>query len=491
MISQVLPEAVIVITALLVLGVAIGRERAGHSSDGPGARILAACGIALAVALLWITRPEPGHLIAADDLSRLAKSAILTLGLLAVLLPPARGEIRERGEYLALMLFSLAGLSLASGSNHLLLIFVALELASLSLYLVTGFPRTARAGEAALKYFLFGSVSAAFLLFGISLVYGATYQADLARIGEMAGTGGPLATAGLAMMLAGIGFKLAAAPFHAWAPDVYQGAPAPGAGVVAAASKVAGVVVAVRILMLGFGSSGGSASWGGLAAGWVPWIAVLAAVSMIFGNLLALAQNSARRLLGYSAIANAGYLFVALAANVPSAAGAALYHITGYGFATLGAFAVVAAVERERGSDARESFAGLVHRSPVLALALLVCLASLAGLPPLAGFAGKFAMFAYALEAGGTGFVWLVALGALLSAVSLYYYLLVLKQAFAAREPGGGERGSGGSERSYRGIWSEHVVATACAFIVVILGTLPSPLLHSAVHAMMKLIGGK
>lgn len=477
LISQVLPEVVLVVTALLVLGIGVGRDRSGTPMRGSTGRLLAAAGSLLAIVLLWTVKPSAGTLIAADALSLMSKTAILAMGLLSVLIPAAKGEIKERGEFLALMLFALAGLSLASGTNHLLLIFVALELASLSLYLVTGFPRTARAGEASLKYFLFGSVSAAFLLFGISLVYGATYQGDLATIGGMLDSASPLAAAGLAMMLAGIGFKLAAAPFHAWAPDVYQGGPAPGVAIVASASKVAGLVVAVRILLLGFGLFGGSAAWGSLAVGWAPWIGVLAAVSMIFGNLLALAQTSVRRLLGYSAIANTGYLLVALAANNGASAGAALYHITGYGFATLGAFAVVAAVERDRGNDSRDSFAGLVHRSPLLAISLLICLASLAGLPPLAGFAGKFAMFATALK-GGTGLIWLVALGALLSAVSLYYYILVLKSAFADS-----------TDHSRLAIPISHrAVVLVSATIVLLLGILPAPVLHGFTSAIEHLL---
>ncbi|MCP5532900.1 MAG: NADH-quinone oxidoreductase subunit N [Akkermansiaceae bacterium] len=480
LISQVLPEVVLVVTALLVLGLGVGGDRAGKPMRGATGRLIAAAGSLLAIVLLWSVEATAGTLIAADALSRMSKTAILAMGLLSVLLPPAKGEIKERGEFLALMLFSLAGLSLASGTNHLLLIFVALELASLSLYLVTGFPRTARAGEASLKYFLFGSVSAAFLLFGISLVYGATYQGDLARIGSMLDSASPLAAAGLAMMLAGIGFKLAAAPFHAWAPDVYQGGPAPGVAIVASASKVAGLVVAVRILLLGFGLFGGSAAWGALAVGWAPWIGVLAAVSMIFGNLLALAQTSVRRLLGYSAIANTGYLLVALAANDGASAGAALYHITGYGFATIGAFAVVAAVEKNRGSDSRDSFSGLVHRSPLLAISLLIFLASLAGLPPLAGFTGKFAMFASALKGGGTGLAWLVILGALLSAVSLYYYILVLKCAFGSDEVGSELDVSAG----------HRVVVLVSAVLVVGLGMMPSPVLHGFVSALADLMPG-
>ncbi len=194
------------------------------------------------------------RLIVIDPLARMFKAVVLGLGLLAVLLPPARREIPQPGEFYALMLFALTGLLLTTGTNHLLFLFVALELASLSLYLLAGFPRTARAAEASLKYFLFGGVSAAFLLFGLSLIYGFSHAATLTGVAAALGAGPPsaLAIAGLVMVVAGLGFKLAAAPFHYWAPDVYQGAPATSVALVAAASKAVGMVVLVRFLMIGF-----------------------------------------------------------------------------------------------------------------------------------------------------------------------------------------------------------------------------------------------
>ena len=434
---QLLPEAVIVLTALVMLGAAVatGKKPGGEFSAGVGVSI-ATFGILFAAAAMCFV-PQDGAtstpLLVNDALARIFKAVVLGLGLLAVWLPPARREMRNLGEYYALVLFALTGLLLAAGSNHLLFLFVALELASLSLYLLAGFPRTPRAAEASLKYFLFGGVSAAFMLFGISLLYGVSHSATLSGISHVLEASQPslLAMTGLAMLLAGLGFKLAAVPFHYWAPDVYQGAPATTVAMVSAASKAVGLVVLVRILQIGFPNVAGSAAWGEMTAGWSLWLAVLAAVSMIFGNLLALAQTSVRRLLAYSAVANTGYLLVALSANGPKAAAAALFYVVVYGLATLGAVAVTAAVERDRGDDRITSFAGLFHRSPFQAVCLLVFLTSLAGIPPLAGFVGKFSLFSHALaEGGGMGLAWLVGLAALLSAVSLYYYLSVLKQAF-------------------------------------------------------------
>ena len=472
---QLLPEAVLVFTALVLLGVSVGVESKSGRPATPRLTIgIATAGIVLAFVALLREPAQAGSgtpMVAVDLMARVGKGLALALGMLAVWLPPARSETRNVGEFHALMLFALTGLLLAVGTNHLLFLFVALELASLSLYLLVGFPRTARCAEASMKYFLFGGVSAAFMLFGLSLLYGFSQSAMLPVIGAKLGAdpGSLLAMAGLLMFLVGIGFKLAAAPFHYWAPDVYQGAPATSVALVSAASKLVGVVVLIRVLSIGFQASAGSADWGNMVGGWSLWLAVLAAVSMIFGNLLALAQTSVRRLLAYSAVANTGYLLTAVAANGSQSSGAALFYVVVYGLATLGALAVTAAVERERGDDRISSFAGLIHRSPFQAVCLLVFLASLAGIPPLAGFFGKFAIFSSALAEstrdGNPGLVWLVGLGAILSAVSLYYYLTVLKQAFVA----------GGPETAGEQLTVSHVLCIGVpALALVLLGLCPT-----------------
>ena len=488
MIQQLLPETVLVLSALVALaaGVSAGRKRpAGLPAHVAVA--IAAAGILSALLALWLS-PAAGladgsPLLSADPLARIMKALVLGLGLLAVCLPPARGEIEHPGEYTALQLFALTGLSLAVGSSHLLMIFVALELAGLSLYLLAGFPRSARAAEASLKYFLFGGVSAAFRLYGLSLLYGSCHGLTFAAVAAVSPQS-TLAMAGLAMILAGLGFKLAAMPFHAWAPDVYQGAPATTVGLVAAASKVAGLVVAIRLLHSAFPQSAGSAAFGSLAAGWAPWLAVLAAVSMIGGNLLALAQTSVRRLLAYSAVANAGYLLVALAGGGTAGAGATLFYSAVYGLATFGVLAITAAVEREQGDDSLPRFAGLAKRSPWQAACLLVCLVSLAGIPPMAGFFGKFALFAAALADAGTGLAWLVALAAILSAVSLYYYLRILKQAFVKSPPES-------LPESPPPLPISHRLAIALpAALLILLGLLPDLLLHPLTTALQATLAG-
>jgi len=487
--QQLLPEVILVVTALVVLGTGLAIESRSKPASNSLMSAIACVGLLLAgLSLLrfQVSGDAATPMLALDPLARLFKGVVIALGLLAVLLPPARDEIHQPGEFHALLLFAITGLSLTVGSNHLLFLFVALELASLSLYLLAGFPRTARAAEASLKYFLFGGVSAAFLLFGLSLIYGFSHAATLPEVATdlAANPTSPLALAGLAMILAGLGFKLAAAPFHYWAPDVYQGAPATSVALVAAASKAVGLVVLVRFLIIGFHAAGGSAAWGGMVAGWSVWLAVLAAVSIVFGNLLALAQTSVRRLLAYSAVANSGYLFVGLCANGTSAVGAALFYVVVYGLATLGALAVTAAVERDRGDDSVSSFAGLIHRSPLQALALLVFMASLAGIPPLAGFVGKFALFSQALAetstAGSPGIVWLVGLAAMLSAVSIYYYLKVLKQAFVTEAP---------ENASSAPVTTGHALAIGIpALILIALGLFPSLLLEPVTSALVALL---
>ena len=496
---QLLPEAVLVITALALLAIALTREsKTGKPITCGLASLIAALGVigaGLALGFGPYCGPKCGldsgtNLISTDAMALMFKGCVLGLGFLAVLVPPAKKEIANPGEFYALILFALTGLSLTVGSNHLLFMFVALELASLSLYLLAGFSRTARSAEACLKYFLFGAVSAAFMLFGLSFLYGFS-QSDTLQGVAAAVAADPtsvIGIVGLLMVVVGLGFKMAAAPFHYWAPDVYQGAPITTVTLVAGASKIVGMVLLVRFLMIGFPEASGSAAWGGMKAGWSVWLAILAAVSMIFGNLLALAQNSVRRLLAYSAVANSGYLLVGLCAAGAASSASALFYVVVYGLATLGALAVTAAVERDQGNDSQASFAGLIHRSPLQAVCLLIFMTSLAGIPPLAGFAGKFILFGSAMSdstsAGNPGLTWLVGLAVVMSAISFYYYLSVLKQAFVK-----GEEHEGGKQSEMS---LGHVIAVVIpAAALVLLGLLPSVLLDPIKAAVFEVLGGR
>src|SRR4051812_4359462 len=378
-----------------------------------------------------------------------AQAGILVLTALTLLLLIDSQFTRHVGEFVAVVLMSAAGGLIIAGAQDLLIIFLGLELLSLGLYILTAFAKqSGRSAESAIKYYLFGGMSAAFLLFGFSYLYGISGSTNLDSVMQAIHHSNgpsvdPLLLVALVMIAAGLGFKVAAVPFHLWAPDTYEGAPAPAAAFIASVSKVASFALLISIGVAGarvFVASGVSATAvaeEGRGA-WTVLLTVLSLSSMLFGNLAALAQVSVRRLLAYSAIAHAGYILLALAyfradasAHYPSAAAAVLYYILTYGLTTIGAFGVVGVVERAAGSDRMDAFLGLHKRNPLLAAVLLVLFLSLAGIPPLVGFWAKFNLFAVVLSAGAGRLPFaLVALAVMLSAVSLYYYLQVLKRAF-------------------------------------------------------------
>jgi NADH-quinone oxidoreductase subunit N len=409
------PEAVLVVTALIVLALGLSTERASVLCSG-----VAAAGLLFASAAVLMLPPQAilfNGMLVITPLIALFKVICLALAFFTVIVARQSGA-RHQGEYLALLLLATVGLMLLVGSEELLVIFIGLELTGLSLYVMAAFDKTdIRSAEAGLKYFLFGSTASAFTLFGISLVYGATGATSLAAIAPKLGVITPILAAGLVMTLIGFAFKIAAAPFHLWAPDTYQGAPAASVAFIASASKVASFVVLGKIVLIGFGPA--------------PLLAALAALSILIGNLVALAQSNVRRLLAYSAVAHAGYTLLGLVAGGREGYSATLFYTTTYAFTLVGAFGVIGLVRRETGGDDFAHFSGLHRRSPWLAGCMAVFMLSLAGLPPLAGFFGKFYLFSAALRVGGNqGLLWLVALALFGSLISFYYYLMVLKVIF-------------------------------------------------------------
>ncbi|HEX4630075.1 MAG TPA: NADH-quinone oxidoreductase subunit N [Chthoniobacterales bacterium] len=423
------PEAVLVVTALLVLALGFLNGRTSTLCSG-----VAAAGLLFASSAVLLLPAQAtlfNGMLTITPLISLFKVICLALAFFTVILA-RQLDSPHHGEYLALLLLATVGLMLLVGSEELLVIFIGLELTGLSLYIMAAFDKTdVRSAEAGLKYFLFGSTASAFTLFGISLVYGMTGTTALAAIAPKLGTMTPLLAAGIVMTLIGFAFKIAAAPFHLWAPDTYQGAPAPSVAFIASASKVASFFVLGKILLIGFGPAQGSAGWHAMVAGWSPLVAALAALSILVGNLVALAQSNVRRLLAYSAVAHAGYTLLGLVAGGRDGFSATLFYTTIYAFTLVGAFGVVALVRRETGGDDFVHFAGLRQRSPWLAGCMAVFMLSLAGIPPLAGFFGKFYLFSAALHAAKNyGLLWLVALALLGSLISFYYYLIVLKAVF-------------------------------------------------------------
>ncbi len=439
-----LPEAIIAFTALAVLALGLAKNRGSRLCS-----FVAAAGIILAIGAV-LRLPQPTILfhgmLAITPLTSLFKIICLLLAFFTVLLARGNRLLRNQGEYLAMILLAAIGLMLLVGSEEFLMIFIGLELTGLSLYILAGFDKTdVRSAEAGMKYFLFGGTSSAFTLFGLSLVYGLSGSTSLAAIAQKisAQPVPPLLAVGIIMTLVGFSFKIAAAPFHLWAPDAYQGAPVPSAAFIASGSKVASFVVLGKIVLTGFGPAHGSADWHGFIAGWAPLLAILAALSIVIGNFVALVQKNVRRLLAYSAVAHGGYTLLGLVAGGRDGFAATLFYTTIYAVTLVGAFGVVAVVRRETGGDDLKNFAGLGSSDrfgpggPLLAGCMAVFILSLAGLPPLAGFFGKFYLFSAAFRAGPAhGLLWLVALALFGSLISLYYYLTVLKVIFLEAPPG-------------------------------------------------------
>jgi NADH-quinone oxidoreductase subunit N len=496
------PEAVVAVTALAVLAIGLIRWGETPSSQRSSAFCSAVAGLGLAAAVgAVLMLPQSatlfGGMLVITPLTSLFKIICLSLAFFTVVLARTDLSSRNRGEYLALVLLATIGLMLLVGSEELLMIFIGLELTGLSLYVMTAFDKTdIRSAEAGLKYFLFGSTASAFTLFGLSLIYGMAGTTGLAAIAQKltAQPLSPLLFAGIVMTLVGFAFKIAAAPFHLWAPDAYQGAPVPSAAFIASGSKVASFVVLGKIVLVGFGPAHGSAEWHAMIAGWAPVLAVLAALSIVVGNLVALAQSNVRRLLAYSAVAHAGYTLLGLIAGGREGFSATLFYTTVYAFTLVGAFGVVALVRRETGGDDLMNFSGLRTRSPLLAGCMSIFMLSLAGLPPLAGFFGKFYLFSAALRAGENhGLLWLVALALLGSLISVYYYLIVLKVIFvdepAQRETSPLRRHAtpksnvGGSVDQV-GDFLQRVSLSVLGAIVIFLGLIPGPLVDRIIASL-------
>jgi NADH-quinone oxidoreductase subunit N len=432
------PEASLVVGALVVLGLDLwlGRGR----TEGQRLRLSSLVGL-LAVAMAICASLGAGSsgevvdgVLILDSLGLATRVGVLGLTGLTLLLAPGTSRVRNPAELVAIILFATSGFTLMAVAQQLLLAFLALELASLSLYILAGFDKSRPASaEAALKYFLLGGVSAAFMLFGFSLLYGLTGSLVLPEIARAIAVNeqSTLLMVALVMILVAFGFKAAAAPFHLWAPDVYQGAPTISAALIASASKLAGFVLFVRLLWSGLLPAAGSVATFDSVPGWLPVVAGLAGLSLFLGNFVALAQSNVRRLLAYSAIAHAGALLLGVMAAGVAGPGPLFYYAATYGLATVGAFGVIAVVEQAGGCQSLSDLAGIHRRSPLLAACLLIFILSLAGIPPLAGFFGKFAVFAAALKVGGLGgpLGWLTLAAIFLSAIGLYYYLLILKQA--------------------------------------------------------------
>jgi len=427
---RLLPEIVLTVFGMIVMvldAAAEGRGKDLRVEKTLGA--VALLGALAAIAATFVQAQYPGvafwNMVQVDSFSVFFHFLVAAVTAVVILTSFEYMEVQQirAGEYYALILFGAVGMSLMSSAVELVLIFIALEISSISTYVLAGFRRRAAiSSESSVKYFLLGSFATAFFLYGVALMFGATGSTSIATIGDVLRSGQIplLAYAGVALMFVGLGFKVAAAPFHIWTPDVYEGAPSPVVGFMSTAPKAAVFAVLLRIMFEAH------------APGRVGLIWVVAALSMTIGNLGALVQDNIKRLLAYSSIAHAGYLLVAYAALPNNGIPAAMFYAASYAAMNVGAFAVVShfgnAGERY---VTLEDYSGLGRRSPLLAAMLTIFLLSLIGIPITGGFFAKLYVFSAALQANLTG---LVIIGVLNSAVGAYYYLRIIVVMYM-REP--------------------------------------------------------
>ncbi len=498
------PEGLLTVWGLLVLVLDFGLLR---RLEGPLRRNILGTfclvGGLLTIALLLFTadfaeRPTPlDEIVARDSITWWFNGLTALLLTLVVVLSMSNPFTEHWGEYYALLLWAAVGMMVLIAAQELVLLFLALEMMTICLYLLTAFvKKRRRSAEGGLKYFVYGSVSSALFLFGLSLIYGLTgttrieaMRSVLMEVAPTSGLSGNLAGAiAVLLMLVGFGFKVAAVPFHQWAPDAYEGAPSPITAFISTGSKVASFIALLRLMVHGL------APWahreGSLVGpGWVGLTALLAAASMTYGNFAALAQTNLKRLLAYSSIAHAGYLLVGvLAASVSvdqgyKSAGAVLFYLMIYAASNLGAFALATWLARDRGDEDVEGLDGLGYRSPLLAVCVVLLLLSLVGVPPLAGFFGKLSMFMESLNTGKTGrltLLWLVALALANSVLSAFYYTRILKAMFLRPPPA-------------RPLGPPNVAIglpiVACTLVLVVLSLRPSLLVEPMTRAAGPLIG--
>ena len=381
----------------------------------------------------------------------------------------------ERGEYYVLLLFTISGMMLMAYAADLIVVFLALELLSIPLYVLAGFARPRlESEEAALKYFLLGAFASGFVLYGVAMTYGATAHTDLQGIVQTIknGSANPsLLLAGAGLLMVGLGFKVAAVPFHMWTPDVYQGAPSAVTGFMSVGAKAAGFAALLRVFIMAFPS---------LASSLAPILWTLAALTMVVGNVAAIAQGNIKRMLAYSSIAHAGYILMAFvpfgqAQLVSSAIASTLFYLLAYAITSLGAWAVVVALEKAEGKGLElADYAGMARKYPLLSAAMMIFMLSFTGVPPTLGFWGKFYLFRTAIEGGYIG---LALIGLLTSLVSAYYYLRVVVIMYM--RPGEAE--------ARRETWV-NLVAIAAAAATLLLGFLPGPLFELASQAILRLL---
>lgn len=424
----ILTETLLILLGLIVLGIDLTLPKGKHRLLG----WVTAFGMGLIIPLSLIARPGEqgilafGGMVSQDWLSFTFKILFLFGAGLTALLAMDYGELGSRGEFYILLIASTIGMSFAASSADLIMLYLSIEMISIPLYVLAGFfVNDKKSVESGFKYLFFGALTSAILLYGFSLLYGLAGTTNILHIVTAIMQGvrqgiAPAFVGALMMVLIGVGFKIAVVPVHFWAPDVYEGSPTPVAGFLSTASKAAGFIVLIRLLFFVFP-----------ADLWSPVLASLSAVTMTLGNLVALTQRNIKRMLAYSSIAHAGYALIGVVAGSALGLTSVVYYMLSYVVTNLAAFGVVSVYGQAAGSDDLTAYHGMSRRSPGLALAFLVALLSLAGMPPLSGFIAKLFIFMAAVQ--NPRWIWLAVVGALNSIIGLYYYLTVLKYVYLYR----------------------------------------------------------
>jgi NADH-quinone oxidoreductase subunit N len=430
-IDAIVPMLCVTLAALASMGAEAFRRPGDRMPIG----VLGVIGLlfgGLAAVLLWDRNVEGFGVIAADNFGLFVTIVLVIVGVLTIMFS---SQVLERdgipaGEYYALVLFSIVGMIMMATATDLLVVFIALEVLSLSVYVLTAIRRDLPGTEGAFKYFLLGAFSSAFFLYGIAFTYGVTGSTRLAAVGSFLSaqsmSSNPMILLALGLLLVGFAFKISAVPFHMWTPDAYEGAPAIVTGFMSTGVKAAAFAAFVRVFLSAFEPFKGE---------WAPAVAVIAIATMVLGTVVGVAQSNLKRMLAYSSIAHGGYLLVGLVAANQVGKAAILFYLLAYSVTNLAAFGVIALLgARDKANDSLRDYAGLWHTRPALAALMTVCLLSLGGLPPTAGFIGKWYIFSAAVSAGYYG---LAVIGVLTSVISVFFYLRVVVMMYMAEREGG------------------------------------------------------